>query len=309
MVDEAPHWPALQARLSTQRERIQVFIARHQLAWDVTMAGLALLFIAIGFFQDHPTGALTQAALDSAEVAITLIFLAEFALRFTVAPSRPVYLKAHWVDLLALLPAIRWLRLLRLGRLLYLLRLARLLRLGVLIRLLAGVNRIVDGIRPLAVRNGVHVFLSMAAGLAVVGGSLVWELEHTINPAFARYEDAIWWAFATMTTVGYGNGPMTVAGRVVAGVVMIAGIACFGVITATVTAFFLSPRTESTESTERVQVRTEDLIAMLEDIRARLARIEQERSPAVLTVTDPVEVAASGEAQQAATRQEDASWT
>ncbi len=303
MTDAAARWSALRARLATERERVRAFIDRHQLAWDVTMAGLALLFIAVGFFQDHPSGVLTEATLAAAEIMITLIFLVEFALRFAVAPSRRAYLLAHWVDLLALLPAIRWLRVLRLGRLLYVVRLARLLRLGVLIRLLVELNRIVDGIRTVAVRNGVHIFLTLAVGLAVVGGTLVWELEHTVNPAFSRYEDAIWWAFATMTTVGYGNGPMTLAGRVVAGVVMIAGIACFGVITATVTAFFLSPRAE------RAEVRAEDLMAMLEDIRARLARIEQERSPAVLTVTERADVPAPGDEQPTAMRREEDPWT
>jgi voltage-gated potassium channel len=303
MADEAARWLALQTRLAAERQRVRAFIERHQLAWDVTMAVLALVFIAVGYFQDHPAGALTEATLAPVEIAITLIFLAEFALRFAVAPTRGAYLKAHWIDLLALLPAVRWLRVLRVGRLFYLVRLARLLRLGVLIRLLVELNRIVDGIRTVAVRNGVHVFLTLAVGLAVVGGTLVWELEHTINPAFSRYDDAIWWAFATMTTVGYGSGPMTLAGRVVAGVVMIAGIACFGVITATVTAFFLRPRTELAEA------RTEDLVALLEDIRARLARIEQERSPAVVPVTERTDLALPADEQRTAKRREKESWT
>jgi voltage-gated potassium channel len=182
-------------------------------------------------------------------------------------------------------------------------RLARVLRLGVLVRLLAEFNRIVDDIRSVAVRNGVHVFLTLAVGLAVIGGTLVWELEHTINPSFHNYEDAIWWAFATMTTVGYGNGPVTLAGRVVAAVVMIAGIACFGVITATVTAFFLRPQTAQPE------IQTEDVLAVLQDIRARLARIEQERAQTVRVVTGPFEPATPGNDHQANTRWEEEPWT
>jgi voltage-gated potassium channel len=49
----------------------------------------------------------------------------------------------------------------------------------------------------------------------------------------ASYPDALWWAVTTITTVGYGDRfPMSSAGRAVAVVLMIAGIAMFGVITA-----------------------------------------------------------------------------
>jgi hypothetical protein len=78
---------------------------------------------------------------------------------------------------------------------------------------------------------------------------------------------------------------------------MNAGIASFGVITATVTAFFLRPRTGQGHQ----ETRTEDLLAVLEDIRARLARIEQERSQAVRTVAGHPELATPGNEQQTTT--------
>jgi voltage-gated potassium channel len=265
-MDEPFRWKALRARLDAGRGRIDAFVARHQLAWDLTMAGIALVYIGIGALQDRPLGAVDDHFLALAEAAITIAFVAEFALRLYAAPSRRAYLLGHWIDLLALLPAIRWLRVARLASVL---RMTRILRLGVLVRLLAQLNRVGDDIRWIAARNGVHVILSLAVGLSFVGGSLVWELEHRVNPTFAHFGDAIWWAFATMTTVGYGNGPVTLAGRIVAAVIMVAGIACYGVITATVTAVFLRDR-----ASERA-TRTDELVALLEDIRARLVRLEQ----------------------------------
>ena|ERR1700730_6620355 len=50
-------------------------------------------------------------------------------------------------------------------------------------------------------------------GFVIIGGSLVWEIEHTTDRAFANFGDAVWWAFSTMTTIGYGPGPATVPGR------------------------------------------------------------------------------------------------
>lgn len=40
------------------------------------------------------------------------------------------------------------------------------------------------------------------------------------------------WAFTTMATLGHGNGPATVPGRVVAALLMVLGIVCFGLVTA-----------------------------------------------------------------------------
>jgi voltage-gated potassium channel len=233
------------------------------------MAGLALLYIGLGLFEDHPLGVLDSQTVTPVEIGITGIFLAEFALRFYAAPSRSKYFRAHWIDLLALLPAIRYLRFLRLGRLVYLFQAARVLRLGVLIRFLVESDRVANQIRWIADRTGVHVVLLSALGLVMVGGSLVWEIEHTTNTAFANLGDAVWWAFATMTTVGYGNGPMTVPGRLIGGAIMVIGIGCFGLITATVTAHFVR------EPQGRLQASPNELMAALRDIQERLARLEE----------------------------------
>ena len=255
--------------LSSHRQAINGFVARHELAWDLTMALLALIYIVAGLFEDHPHGFLNVATVTPVEIFITFLFAAEFSLRFYAAESRLTYLKRHWIDLLALLPAIRYLRFLRLGRLLYLLQAARFLRLGVMVRLLAEGDRAATRVRWIAARNGVHVILIAALGLVLVGGSLVWEIEHTSNRSFQSLGDAIWWAFATMTTVGYGSGPMTLLGRVVGGTIMITGIACFGLITATVTAYFV-------ERSRGHQASPNELLTVLEDIQRRLTLVEQE---------------------------------
>jgi voltage-gated potassium channel len=77
--------------------------------------------------------------------------------------------------------------------------------------------------------------------------------------------DAIWWAAATMTTVGYGDRyPTTGVGRLAAVGLMVGGIAVLGVVTATLASWLV----EQVKTSEQEQ--TEALRAEIADLRARL---------------------------------------
>jgi voltage-gated potassium channel len=61
----------------------------------------------------------------------------------------------------------------------------------------------------------------------------VYFLERDVQPAtFGSVPAALWWAMATLTTVGYGDVvPITPLGRIVAALVMISGLGVFGLWT------------------------------------------------------------------------------
>jgi voltage-gated potassium channel len=61
----------------------------------------------------------------------------------------------------------------------------------------------------------------------------VYALEREVQPAgFGSLPATLWWAVATLTTTGYGDVvPITPLGRLVAGLVMICGLAVFGLWT------------------------------------------------------------------------------
>jgi voltage-gated potassium channel len=89
---------------------------------------------------------------------------------------------------------------------------------------------------------------------------------------FKTYGDALWWAVATVTTVGYGDiVPKTTVGRFVASLLMITGFAFLSLITGTI-ASVLVARFTRTRSDERV-------VQALARLEERLERLER-RPPA-----------------------------
>ena len=56
-------------------------------------------------------------------------------------------------------------------------------------------------------------------------------------------EDAVWWAFVTMTTVGYGDRfPVTTEGRLAGALLMVAGVGLFGTFSGFIASWFLAPK-------------------------------------------------------------------
>ena len=234
------------------------------------MAVLALVYVGLGLEEEQSSPLISLPTVEVVLNVITAIFITEFVVRIYGAPSRWRYLRRHWIDILAVLPSLRYLRLLGLARLAILLRLLRIVRLGLIARSLIDANRAAGRLQLIGRRNGVPTILLAAFGLVWIGAGLTYEFEHGVNPDFANFGDSVWWAFTTMATLGHGSGPATVPGRVVAAFLMILGIACFGLITATVTTFIMQ-RSENVH-----EITTADLMDAMKEIQIRISRLEDE---------------------------------
>jgi voltage-gated potassium channel len=198
----------------------------------------------------------TESVFLAIDYLIWAVFAAEYAIKLYLAPNRRQFVAQHIPDLIiVLVPMLRPLRVLRSVRLL------RLLRLGLLTGLAAKGLR---EARNILRRRGLNWVLLIVLVLNLIAAAMVLEFERGNPDAnINSYPDALWWAVTTITTVGYGDRfPMSPAGRGVAVVLMIAGIAMFGVITASIAAYFVEQKAE------------EDLAGRLDQIMERLDRIE-----------------------------------
>jgi voltage-gated potassium channel Kch len=129
-------------------------------------------------------------------------------------------------------------------------------------------DRVQRGIERLTIVRAVRLVASVALTLALLAAVL----ERLVDPAMGDFGDALWWAVTTVTTVGYGDVvPENTAGRVVAGVLMLAGVSAIPITTSLVVSVFVT-RLQAQQHARDAAERAE-LIARLERIeRALTAR-------------------------------------
>jgi voltage-gated potassium channel len=110
----------------------------------------------------------------------------------------------------------------------------RALRLLVLFSLLFSMSA---AARKILSRNHLGTTLMVSFIIVVMSGTLM----ALIDPNIETPLDGIWWAWVTITTVGYGDiVPGSTAGRLFGSALILLGIGLFSMLTASFSAFFLS---------------------------------------------------------------------
>jgi voltage-gated potassium channel len=168
---------------------------------------------------------------------ICCVYLVEFIIRFRNAESKISFLKWGWIDLLASIPTLD---LLRAGRVLRLIRLLRILR------AFQSTRHIIQHLIRKRIEGTFTAAALIAVLLLIFSSVAIVQVETTPDANIHSGEDALWWAFSTITTVGYGDHyPVTSEGRLIAVLLMTVGVGLFGTFAAFVTTWFMGKSTET----------------------------------------------------------------
>lgn len=182
-----------------------------------------LAFVYLGLYAFEVLG--DQALVKRLDIVlfsdiIWAIFIIDFVVRFIMHDSKRLFLKRNVIELFGLiLPFFRAFRMFRV-----------VIAIGFLSR------------AAQSLRARINIYLGVVLPLLIFTCSLgIYEAEHqAVGANIKSFGDAVWWAFVTVTTIGYGDYfPVTFEGRAIAVLLMLSGLALVSVITVSFASWFL----------------------------------------------------------------------
>ena len=178
--------------------------------------------------------------LNMADNAICLVFLFDFGTRFYKAESKLKFMRWGWIDLLSSIPTLDFMRA---GRMLRLIRLLRILR------AFRSTKHLVQHIFQRRTQGALTAAAIIAVLMIIFSSIAILQVEDDPNSNIKTAEDAIWWAYVTITTVGYGDKfPVTTEGRIIAALLMTVGVGLFGTFTAYLASWFVGETKKENDS-------------------------------------------------------------
>lgn len=197
-------------------------------AFDWLIYALILYSIITISLETLPEAARHGTFFTWSERCVVAIFTCEYVLRTIARGTRYVRSFHGVIDLVAILPfyvslGFADLRVIRILRFLRLLRMAKLSRYGTAWQRLR--------LAFLEVKEELLVYSALTLVLLYLASVGIYYCEHEAQPeVFRSVFHSMWWAIATLTTVGYGDiYPVTVLGKVFTGVILLLGLSVLSI--------------------------------------------------------------------------------
>lgn len=181
--------------------------------WPLTVAALAFL-LAYTFQVIGDLDGLWSTVCGAVVGATWTMFIGDYVIRLSMSHPKRLWARTHLFDVaVVVIPTLKPVRLL-----------------GALVRVLSHRSSAGGSLRAalLVYGAGTALLLIWQSSLAVLDAE-----RHAPGANILNFGDAVWWAFCTVTTVGYGDyTPVTAQGRVVAVLLMIGGVVLVGLVVA-----------------------------------------------------------------------------
>lgn len=229
------------------------------LEWPMIILGFAWLVLLVLEFVhgDNPV-------LSILSATIWAIFIADFVLKFFLAPHKREFLLSNWLTAVSLvIPALR---VLRATRVLLLARAGRGFR---LVRVLGSMNRGMRALRSAMSRRGFGYIMTLSTVIVFVSAAGMYAFEREQSGGFQSYADALWWTTMIVVTMGSGYWPQSGEGKLLCLGLSLYGFGILGYVTASLASFFIG-RDAETEGGEIASA------ALLRTLRDEIVALRQE---------------------------------
>ena len=179
--------------------------------------------------------------LDRIDTLVCFVFIADFFYRLYKAESKAEFMRWGWIDLISSIPAVE---VLRWGRIVRVVRLLRVLR----------AFRSVKSVIKYVYRNRARAALSTAGItaflLAIFSSIAILTFENFPGANITSAGDGLWWSFYTMANIDYmGHYPVSIEGKAIRLLLVVAGMVLFGIFTGYVASIFLEEEEEERKKT------------------------------------------------------------
>jgi len=160
-----------------------------------------------------------------------IVFFIDFVINFRNTKNKVGFMKYGWIDLIACIPNVDFIRF---GRILRLIRIVRILK------SFKTVHNITEYLFKDKIKGTLSSVTIISFLMLVFSSITILQVENVENSNIKTAEDAIWWSYTTITTVGYGDKfPVTTEGRLIAMFLMTVGVGVFGTFTAYISSKFI----------------------------------------------------------------------
>lgn len=204
------------------------------------------------------------------EMALWSMFVIETGVLTILVDNRARYLRNNWMNVVIILIGLplflglnTYSGIMRLVRILILIDLS--MHMGSSIQRLLSQN----SLGPTFAGSAIVIFM---AGFMIAG----------IDPAFKSASEGIWWAWVTVTTVGYGDlVPATNIGRIFAGILILVGLGLISLLTASIAAMSIEKAEARHQGANKdsTKIKIEALESQLDRIESKLDELRDARNP------------------------------
>lgn len=217
----------------------------------------AVLIVLETFLRFLGITLIKQETMIRVDYVLIVLLLLDLIYRYRQSDIKKSFFKEHWLEFVSLIPFLPGLRLFRIFRIAKKSRLKGFLRTS----------------HQLLKNNGLYYVIIVVMLLTLLGGGMLYRVE---EGHIKSVGDAIWLAFVTMTTVGYGDYyPVTEGGRFISVILMVLGIGFLGLLTGSVASFFTKRKSSHSNMKSSIDIsdlndaEKGQLLSYLEFIRSK----------------------------------------